>query len=57
MKTIEEHLNRNKSTFKTMGKDIIKLDWVFSKWYEKLILLLSFLWSIWSLILWLWRFI
>jgi hypothetical protein len=48
MKSIAEHM-KQKEKFGVIVRDIINLDWVFSKGYEKIILLASIVWSIWSL--------
>jgi hypothetical protein len=29
-------------------------DWIFSSWYEKLIVLGSFIWAVWNILLLLW---
>jgi len=59
-KTTNEILNLksiNSSLNAPIGKqikehygNILKLDWIFNKWYEKLLITASFLWGIYSII-------
>jgi len=55
IKPLYDHLNKGNGG--DIVRDIIKLDWVFSKWYEKILLIACILWSSWSLTSWLWRLI
>jgi hypothetical protein len=48
MKSITEHM-KQKEKFGVIVRDIFQLDWVFSKWYDKSIVMASVLWAIWSL--------
>ena len=49
MKSITEHM-KAKEKFGTIARDIVHLDWIFSKPIEKIILLASIGWSLYSLI-------
>lgn len=51
-KTLGLH-NLKEGLSKPLGKQVIenlKLDWIFNKWYEKLIIAGCFLWSVFSIL-------
>jgi hypothetical protein len=50
MKSIEQYM-KSKERLGDMFLDIINLDWIFSKWYEKAIIIFLLIWSIISLII------
>jgi len=53
MKSIEEHI-KSERKFGHIAGDIIKLDWIFSKPSEKIIVLASLIWGIYCLWKWFW---
>jgi len=48
-KSLQEHI-KSKEKWGQIVRDIFQLDWVFSKWYDKIIVISSIIWSIWSII-------